>query len=203
MTPKQIATRLAGGLLAVGAGALVVVGVIRAMDLPPSDSESLAAIVQTVERKNLGAIRSVEYEREWWQLRGLWEITACVESCFKLYIDPKTGVERRRNSEEVEDQLPPPDIQGPSAIAKFFEDRKLGFITEIEFAHGAWQVKFREARGLTGALQPSKQRVFEPLRTSLRKEEFVPRTTPPADIAPPGRFPTPDREKLIRVFDQT
>jgi hypothetical protein len=203
MTRKQIANWLAGGLLALGAGALVVVAVIRAMDLPPSDSESLAAIVQSVESKNLGAIRSVEYERAWWQLRGLWEITACVETCFKLYIDPRTGVERHRNSEGLEDQLPPPNTQGPSGIAKFFEDRKLGFITEIEFEHGAWQVTFREARGLTGALQPNKQRVFEPIHTSLKKEDLVPRTTPPVDVGPREQFPTPSREKLIRVFEQS
>ena len=199
MTRKQIAAWLAAGLLLLGAGTLAVITVIRTMDLPPSDGQSLTAIVGSVEQKKLGAIRSVEYEREWWQASGWWEITACKESCFKLYFDPKTGEETRRSSDELEDELPPANMQGPSVIAKHFEDRKLGFITEIEFENGAWQVKFRESRSLSGALQPTKRRVFEPTHASLRKELQVPRATPPAQRGPRAPFLAPSRDNLIRV----
>lgn len=207
MTRRQIAAWLVGALLLLGAGTLVVMAVSRAMDLPPSEGQSLTAIVHSVERKDLGAIRSVEYERDWWKATGLWEITVCKESCLKLYIDPKTGDERRRKSDDLEDELPPANTRGPSTITKSFEDRKLGFITEIEFEHGAWHVKFREARGLSGALQPTKRRVFEPTRVSFNKGQPAPHATPPAQmgptpptqIGPLEPFHAPPKENLIRV----
>jgi hypothetical protein len=199
MTRRQIATWLVGALLLLGGGTLAAIAVMRAMDLPPSDGQSLTAIVQSVERKDLGAIRSVEYERDWWQVSGLWEITLCKERCLKLYIDPKTGEERRRKSDDLEDELPPANTQGPSAIAKSYEEGKLGFITEIEFEHGAWQVKFRETRGLFGALEATKRRVFAPAPVSFSKERPVPRAAPPAHMEPREPFRSPSQSNLIRV----
>lgn len=178
MTRRQIATWLVGALLVLCLAAFAAITLNRVMDLPPSDGQRLTAIVQSVERKALGAIQGVEYERDWWKMTGLWEITVCEERCLKLYIDPKSGEERRRKSDDLEDELPPASTQKPSAIAKSFEDGKLGFITEMEFEHGAWQVKFREARGLSGALQPTKRLVFEPKRPAQPKQ--VPRAAPPA-----------------------
>jgi hypothetical protein len=206
MTPRQIVAWVSVGLLLIAIGTLVGIAATRAMDLPPSDGKSLAGIVQSIEEKDLGAIRSVEYERDWWKITGMWEVMVCKESCLKLYIDPKTGDERRRKSDDLEDELPPANTQGPSGIAKSFEDRKSGFITEIEFEHGAWQVKYREARGLSGALQPAKKRVFEPTRVPLTMGKPAPvipppemDMTPPAQLTPMEPFDLPPRETLIRV----
>lgn len=195
MTRRQIVSWLIGAALLLGAGALAWMAAMRTLDLPPSDAHSLAGILHSVERKDVGAIKSVEYERDWWQLTGAWEVTACKQSCFKLYIDPKTGEERRRKSDEAEDELPPARTQGATAIARSFEQGKFGFITEMEFEHGAWQVKFREARGLTGALQPTRRRVFEPGQPAMMKERLVPRAAPFGE----PRKPAPYAGRPIRV----
>lgn len=165
MTRRQIVAWLIAALLFLAAGALAGIAATRALDVPPTDAQSLTAILLSVERKGVGTVRSVEYERDWWQLTGDWEVTACKETCLTLYIDAKSGEERRRKSDELEDDVPP-DVRGAAALARSFEEGKLGFITEMEFEHGAWQVKYREARGLAGALQPTKRRVFEPVRAS-------------------------------------
>jgi hypothetical protein len=199
MTRRQIATWLVGMLLSVGGVTLLAITVVRAMDLPPSDGQSLTAIVQSVEREGLGAIRSVEYERDWWQISGLWEITVCKENCFKLYIDSKTGEERHRRPKNSKDELPPANTQGPSAIAKSFEDGKLGHITEIEFEQGVWQVEYREARGLIGALQPTKRRVFTPAPVSFSKELPVPPSAPPANIEPREQSLWPSENNQLGV----
>jgi hypothetical protein len=187
MTRRQIATWLIGALLLLGAGTLAVIWVMRALDVPPTDAQSLAAILQSIERKGVGAIQSAEYERDWWRLSGDWQVTACKESCLKLYIDAKTGEERQRKSEDLDDEESPGNVQGAAALARSFEERKLGFITEMEFEHGAWQVKYREARGLSGALQPTKRRVFEPTQASLTRE----------------RRPSGGRNNLLRVSEAT
>lgn len=189
---RQIAIWLVAALLLLCSGTLAAIAAMRAMGLPPSDGQSLAAIVQSVERKDLGAIGSIEYERDWWRVGGSWEFTVCREGCFKLYIDPRTGEEGRRELDESKRELPPANTQSPSAIAKSFENGRFGFITEIEFEQGAWQVEFREARGLYGALQPTKRRVFEPTPIPMSRERRVPRSAPPMIrvSAPAGQDPS-------------
>lgn len=198
MTRRQIATWLIGALLVLGAGTLAVIGAMRALDVPPTGAQSLAGILQSVERKDVGAIHGAEYERDWWRLSGDWQVTACKESCLTLYIDAKTGEERRRKSEDLDDEAPPPNAQGAAALARSFEERKLGFITEMEFEHGAWQVKYREVRGLSGALQPTKRRVFEPVQASLTRERLIPRAAPRGPRGPSG-----GRNNLLRVSQAT
>ena len=68
ITRKQIAVSLAAAVLLAGIGALAATVLIRAMELPPSDGQALAAIVQSVERKRPGDIKSIEYEPDWWKL---------------------------------------------------------------------------------------------------------------------------------------
>jgi hypothetical protein len=169
------------------------------MDLPPSDGRSLTSIVQSVEQKGLGVIQSVEYERDWWTITGRWKVTACNERCLKLYIDPRSGEEVRRKSDDLEDELPPPNTQGAAAIAKSFEGGKRGYLLEMEFEHGAWKVEFREERGLLGALKPSRQRVYQPTAIPASEQSKAPRLRRPMESAPgePPRLPASRNE--IRV----
>jgi hypothetical protein len=166
MTRRRLATLATVGILLIASGVLLGAGVTQLLDLPPRDSQSLVSILQSVERKGLGVIQSAEYERVWWRISGVWEIVACKDRCMELHIDPKSGQEVHRKSEELKDELPPPNAQSPSAIAKAFEVSNRGLITEIEFENGAWQLKFRESRGLLAALQPYKRRVVQPGETS-------------------------------------
>ena len=75
MTRRRIAVWLSSALVLAGIGALAASVLIRAMELPPSGGQALAAIVQSVERKDLGVIKSIEYEPDWWKLGGWWEIS--------------------------------------------------------------------------------------------------------------------------------
>jgi hypothetical protein len=184
MTRRRIARWTAAAFLFIAAGFLVGTTITRLLDLPPSDGESLANIVQSVEQKELGAIQSLEYEREWWQPSGSWEVVACHDQCTKLYIDAKTGHETRREFKDAKDDLAPANSKDPVAIAKSFEIAK-GVITEIEFERGAWHVKYREQGGLFGALQPTKRRAFEPSRAAPTQERVAPPMTPPEE-EPPG-----------------
>jgi hypothetical protein len=117
--------------------------VIRTLELPPSDGQALSAIVQSVERQDLGIIRSVEYERDWWKLNGRWEVSVCKERCVEIYIDARSGMEERRKSGDSEDPLPPMDGKALSAISRSVEERKAGVITEMEFEDGRWEVELR------------------------------------------------------------
>lgn len=157
MSKKKIAAWLLGAILLMAVGMLAGVGFSRVMDLPPADGMSLVAIVESVERKDIGVVQSVEYERAWWQLRGVWEVKVCKARCVRMEIDPMTGAELRRKSEELKDELPPSNTRTASHVARSFEAGRLGNVTEIEFEHGAWQVRFRDRRGLLGALQPDQR----------------------------------------------
>jgi hypothetical protein len=191
MTRRQITVWVAGALLLVCAGALVGTTVTRALDVPPSNGQSLAAIVQSVEQNGLGVIQSIEYEREWWQLSGSWEIKTCKERCLRLRIDPKSGKEVHRKSYDLEQELPPVNTQGPSVIATSFERGKLGVITEIEFEDGVWQVEFRENGGLWGAWEATKRRVFQPAPNPVSKGRGS--DAPPPAHAVPGERLRPSR----------
>lgn len=167
MTRRQIASWLLAGVLLVAAGVILGIGLSRVMDLPPADGQSLAAIVESVEKKDLGVVQSVEYERAWWQLRGVWEVKVCKERCFRMEIDPMSGAELRRESEGLKDELPPPNTRSASYVARTLEAGRV-YVMELEFENGAWQARFRDRRGLGGALQPDQQRVVQPAPVSLR-----------------------------------
>jgi hypothetical protein len=174
MSKRKMVAGLLGAVLLVAVGIAAGIGFSRLMDLPPADGMGLAAIVESVERKDLGVVQSVEYERAWWQLRGVWEVRVCKVRCIAMEIDPMTGAELRRKSEELKDELPPSNTRTASHVARSFEAGRVGHVTEIEFEHGAWQVRFRDRRGLLGALQPDQRRVLEPTPISLRFRHRAP-----------------------------
>jgi len=198
MTARRIAFWLLATLLMLAVGVLAGVALTRAMDLPPAKARSLSDILSAVERKGLGAVAGVEYEREWWQLTGRWEVRVCAQECLELTIDPQTGQEMTRKPADAENGVPPQNAASPTQITRVFEQRGLGVILEMEFAHGAWQVEFREARGLLGALQPTRRRVYEPLRT-LSNHPVPPRASPPARRAPRERTPQLLPKNLIKA----
>jgi hypothetical protein len=181
---RQIALRLLAVLVLAALGAVGGVAAIRALELPPADGVPLAGLVQSVEKRHAGFVRSIEYERDWWRFGGAWELEVCAETCVKLSIDAATGEELAREADDPRDGLPPPETKGPAAIAKSFADHHLGVITEIEFAHGVWQVEFRGERGLLGALKPNLRRVFEPVRGAASKPAQTPRPRLPRTMPP-------------------
>jgi hypothetical protein len=142
MTRRQLTIWVLAAIAVLAAGAVLGIPVTRAIELPPSGSQPLTVILESVERQNLGTIRSVEYE--WWNLKGYWQISICKETCLKVYINPRSGKERRRESDDSDHPLPPTGAKGLGLIAKSLEDRKLGVITEIEFKHGDWEVQIRQ-----------------------------------------------------------
>jgi undecaprenyl-diphosphatase len=161
MTPPRIGMLAVAGILFISATVLVGGLATRMLDVPPRGGHSVGSILLSVEQQGLGIIHSAEYERDWWRMSGVWEVTACKDRCMELHIDPMTGLELRRKAEKLKDELPSPNAQSPSAIARSFEVSNAGVITEIEFEDGAWEITYRESRGLRGALQSKKRRVLQ------------------------------------------
>jgi hypothetical protein len=119
---------LAAALLSAGAAA---------SELPPADGKPLSEIVRSVEAMKLGVITSVEFDD------GLWEVkTRQGRSATKLYLDPRSGAERRRKSDDAE-EAPPAGAKPLSAIIAALEEQKAGVITSVEFDDGYWEVKLR------------------------------------------------------------
>lgn len=169
MTLRRIGLWAAALAAAAAAGGVAALAVVRTLELPPARGVPLAALLEAVERKNFGAIRAIEFERDWLRFSGLWELEVCREGgCLRLTVDAATGEEIRRDSIEAEDPVPPAQAARAVHIARAFAKRGIGVITEMEFEHGAWQVQFRGSRGLFDALQPDRRRVFELAPVSLQ-----------------------------------
>ncbi|GIL21301.1 MAG: PepSY domain-containing protein [Candidatus Jettenia sp.] len=57
---------------------------------------------------------------------------------------PKSGKEKRRKTDDSDDELPPANTKPLSAIVQSLEDRNQGVITNVEFDEGLWEVELRE-----------------------------------------------------------
>jgi hypothetical protein len=111
----------------------------QARDLPPTDSKPLSAIILSVEAQNLGVITEVEFDD------GLWEVTVRKgRVSLQLYLDPRSGTERRRRTDASDGPLPPRNAKPLSEIVRSLETQNLGVITDIEFDDGYWEVEFRK-----------------------------------------------------------
>lgn len=130
---KTTATLLGFGLL------VATLSMARAGDLPPPGSKSLSTILQAVDAHSLGVITSMEFDDGWW------EVKVCKgDTCQKLYIDPKSGEEKRRkNTVMDDDELPPANAKSVATIVQWIEGRVQGTITEVEFDDGSWEIKLR------------------------------------------------------------
>lgn len=123
-------------LLLVVSVLLATMAIIGAGELPPPGSKPLSAILKSVEGQELGVIMSAEFDDSWW------EVKVCKSlDCLKLYIDPRSGGEKRRETDDSDDELPPENIKPLSAIIQSLEDRNLGIITDVEFDEEFWKVK--------------------------------------------------------------
>jgi hypothetical protein len=125
------------GVLLLGAGS-------ASADRPPADSKPLSEILQGVEKSRPGAVISAEFERQ------LWEIVVCDaggRQCREVYVDPRTGQDRRVGRESSWEIRPPTSGKIASEIARSVEDRKLDLITEIQYDDPVWEVKVRAERG--------------------------------------------------------
>lgn len=108
-----------------------------AADLPPADGRPLSEIVGSVEAMKFGVVTSVEFDD------GLWEVkTRQGRSATKLYLDPRSGAERRRRPDDAE-EAPPAGAKPLSAIIAALEKQNAGVITSVEFDDGYWEVKLR------------------------------------------------------------
>lgn len=118
---------------------LTVLAAVQAGEVPPKDTKPLSDVVKAVEDTKAGVITQVEFDDGLWEVEvhnGNKEVT--------LYLDPKTGTEKRRQeSIEVSESLPPKGSMPLSAIIKTVEDKKPGMISEVEFDRGDWEVTLR------------------------------------------------------------
>jgi hypothetical protein len=120
------------------AGTLIA-SVAAAGDSPPTGSKSLSDILKAVEDQKIGVVTEAEFDNGWW------EVKVCKErECQKLYIDPKSGAEKRRAPEKADDETPPAGAKPLSQVIQSLEGRNLGVITEVELDDGVWEVEFAD-----------------------------------------------------------
>ena len=118
---------------------LATLSIAGAGEFPPPGSKPLSAILKSLEGQELGVLASTEFDDGWW------EVKVCkAGACQKLYIDPRTGEEKRRRKTDSDDELPPANAKPLSAIVQSIEDRGLGAIAEVEFDDGFWEVELRK-----------------------------------------------------------
>ena len=114
--------------------------VAEAGDFPSPGSKPLSAILKSVEEQRLGVITKAEFDD------GLWEVKICdVGPCQKLYIDPRSGEEKRRRKTDS-DELPPANAMVLSTIIQSLEASALWIITEVKFDDGFWEVELGRGR---------------------------------------------------------
>lgn len=128
---------------------LTPLSVAWAGDLPPSGSKSLSEILKSVEQQKLGVISEAEFDD------GLWEVKICdAGACQKLYIDPRSGMEKRRRKTDSDD-MPSAGAMPLSTVVQSVEARGLGIITEVEFDDEFWEIEVRKnGRKIKLALDP-------------------------------------------------
>lgn len=109
-------------------------------EIPPPGSKPLSLILKSVEERKLGSIAEAEFDD------GLWEAKVCgAAGCQKLYLDPRTGDEKRRRKTDS-DEIPPADSMPISTIIQSIEARGMGTVTEVDFDDGLWEVELRKDR---------------------------------------------------------
>jgi hypothetical protein len=207
MTRRQIVLSIVGLLLAAGSATVAAYFALRHLETPPSDGKPLSAILQSLERSDLGIVSSVEFERDWRRLSGAWEATVCKDVCMRVLLDPRSGDELQRRFRKRSEELPPSGGQSLFAIARSLEERKLGVITELEFEGGAWEIKVRHnsdqfklnANPQTGELSYQANERNRRLAQlvpppKLERPALIIQPPPPAMQSAPAR-PTPPAEE--------
>jgi hypothetical protein len=112
-------------------------------EIPPADGKPLSAILKSVEAQKIGRITQAEFDD------GLWELKICgANDCQKLYLDPRTGDEKRRRRTD-RDEPPSANAAPLSTTIESIETRGIGAVTEVEFDDGVWTVKLRQGSNKT------------------------------------------------------
>lgn len=129
---------------------LATITIVGADELPPPGSKPFSAILKSVEGQELGVIASAEFNYGWWEIK-----VCAAAACQKLYLDPKSGEEKRREAAHAGDELPPANARLLSSIIQVLEERKLGVITDVEFDNGFWEVElYKDGRKITLDIDP-------------------------------------------------
>jgi hypothetical protein len=126
---------------------------------PPTGSKPLSSILKSVEDQKIGSIAQAEFDD------GSWKITVCgAAACQKLYLDPRSGKQKRRRKTDAE-ATPPANAIALSATLQSIEAREPGaVVTEVEFDDGFWEIELRKGRQkiklladpMTGQTSPSR-----------------------------------------------
>lgn len=125
---------LASGLL------LAACPTVLTAEAPPQDAKPLSEIIKAVEGQQMGVIFEIEFDD------GLWEVEVYKGNKeTTLYLDPKTGQERRRTQDDDRpDDLPPQNSKPLSEILKSVEGQSGAVVTDVEFDDGYWEVTVRK-----------------------------------------------------------
>lgn len=118
---------------------LATITIVGAGELPPPGSKPFSAILKSIEGQELGVITSAEFDDGWWEVK-----VYKGRDCFDLYIDPKSGEEKRREPVLAGNELPPANVKTLSSIIQSLEGRKPGVIMGVEFDDGFWEVKLHK-----------------------------------------------------------
>lgn len=125
-------------LLAFGP-VLAAVSTAEAGEVAPPGSKPLSVIINAIEGQRLGVVTSAEFDDGWWEVK----VCNAPTTCQKLYIDPKSGEEKRRRNAGSDDGMPSANAKPLSAIVQAIEARETGTITEVDFDRGFWEVELR------------------------------------------------------------
>jgi hypothetical protein len=108
----------------------------RAGEIPPADGKPLSVILKSVEGQKLGAITSVEFDDGWWEVK-----VGTDSACHKVYINPKSGEEKRRRTTDLDNELPP-SFKPLSVIVESVEERNWASSQRSNLRTGSGKLNF-------------------------------------------------------------
>ncbi len=163
MTDQQIfgrnsmKTKIFTHIFLVSCLLLVPFSLAGASDLPPMGSQPLSTILKSLEEKKSGVISEADFDHGLWEVKirdaGIWQ---------KIYIDPISSAEKRREKTEV-GEIPPANAMPISMIVQSVEARGAGIIKEVEFEHGFWEVELlNEGRKIKLTIDPKTGKTRQP-----------------------------------------
>ncbi len=132
--------RIDRAVVLISAALIVLAANTANAESPPTGSQPLSAVLESVEKSPTAVVVSADFER------GRWEIVACSDdgkTCRELYVDPITAREQRSSRVSPSDAHAPRGGKSASQLARSIEERKLGVITELEYEDARWEASLR------------------------------------------------------------
>ncbi len=103
-------------------------------DVPPAGSKPLSGMLKSIESDDAVVITEAEFDD------GVWEINTHKDGKRTiLYLDPKSGKEKMRKTDNEKDEMPPAKALKLSKIVKSVGAENKGVIVEVEFDDGYWE----------------------------------------------------------------